>query len=59
MDNRFISIPEVIYLDARGDGGGMACSTFLSSPSSESLLSSGHSRDSSRERVRVPHMTAT
>ena len=49
VDNHFILMPEVMEV--------MAYSTFLNYPSSESLSSSGHSRDSSRKRVRVPNMT--
>ena len=47
VDNCFISMPEVMEV--------VACSTFLSYPSSKSLPSSGHSRDNSHGRVRIPH----
>ena len=51
VDNRFILMPEVMEV--------VACLTFLNYLSSESLPSSGHSHDSSRERVQVPHMAVT
>ena len=46
VDNHFILMPKVV-----------AYSTFLNYPLSDSFSSSGHSRDSSHERVWVPHMT--
>ena len=56
VDNCFILMPKVIYLDARGDeGDGLLDLPKLAVKRVLAKLRS-LMRDSSRERVRVPHM---